>query len=164
MKRRFWTRAGSLSVSCNPETHLLPLILDAASGRRASLTVFGDDYDTPDGACIRDYIHVSDLADAHVKALGILQDGASSGAYNLGLGRGFSVREAIAAAEQVTGLSVPVVLGDRRPGDPARLVSDASKARGKLGWTPQITELGDILKTAWAWHQRGDRTDGRLST
>ena len=134
--------------------HLIPIVLDAVSGRRQTITVFGTDYDTPDGTCLRDYIHVSDLADAHVKALEALRSGAPSGAYNLGNGRGFSVREVISAAEKATGLKVPVVFGARRPGDPAQLISDATKAREALGWQPQIAGLSEILSTAWAWHQR----------
>ncbi len=137
----------------DPETHLIPLVLDAALGRRPHITIFGADYPTPDGTCIRDYIHVSDLADAHVKALQALEGGAPSSAYNLGNGRGFSVREVIDTAERVTGLEVPTKRGDRRPGDPARLVSDASKARHDLGWEPQIARLDQIIRSAWAWHQ-----------
>jgi UDP-arabinose 4-epimerase len=156
---RYFNAAGAdpdneIGEDHNPETHLIPLVLDAASGRRKAITVYGTDYDTPDGTCIRDYIHVSDLADAHVKTLLVLAEGSPSGAYNLGVGRGFSVREVITAAEQVTGLTVPTVLGDRRAGDPAQLVSEASKAREKLGWQPQITEFDAILHTAWGWHQR----------
>jgi UDP-arabinose 4-epimerase len=156
---RYFNAAGAdpdneIGEAHDPETHLIPLVLDAASGRKDAITVFGTNYDTPDGTCIRDYIHVTDLADAHVRALNALEEGAPSGAYNLGLGRGFSVREVISAAEQVTGLAVRAVLGERRPGDPAQLVSDARKAREKLGWEPQINELREILRTAWAWHQR----------
>lgn len=153
---------GEIGEDHDPETHLIPLVLDAASGRRSAITIFGSDYDTPDGTCVRDYIHVSDLADAHVKALKALQNGASSGAYNLGAGRGYSVREVISTAERVTGLSVPVRLGERRPGDPAELVSDASKAREKLGWAPLIKELDEIVHTAWAWHRRGESGVCRL--
>ena len=138
----------------DPETHLIPLVLDAVSGRRPAITIFGTDYDTPDGTCIRDYIHVSDLAEAHVKALASLERGAPSCAYNLGNGRGFSVKEVIDAAERVTGFSVPVRFGDRRPGDPATLVSDASKAHRGLDWKPRMPLLDDIIRTAWAWHQR----------
>jgi UDP-arabinose 4-epimerase len=144
---------GETGEDHNPETHLIPLVLDAASGRREAITVYGADYETPDGTCVRDYIHVTDLADAHVKALQKLSAGAPSGAYNLGLGRGFSVREVIATAEQVTGLTVPVVLGERREGDPPQLVSDANMAHKKLGWRPKFVELHDILRTAWNWHQ-----------
>jgi UDP-arabinose 4-epimerase len=157
---RYFNAAGAdpdtqIGEAHDPETHLIPLVLDAASGRRETLTIFGTDYDTPDGTCIRDYIHVTDLADAHVKAVAALNAGAPSGAYNLGLGRGFSVREVIAAAERETGLKIPVAFGPRRAGDPARLVSDPSKVRDALGWQPQITELARMLRTAWAWHQRG---------
>ena len=138
----------------DPETHLIPLVLDAVSGRRPHVTIFGTNYETPDGTCIRDYIHVSDLAEAHVRALRALEGGSSSCAFNLGNGRGFSVREVIDAAERVTDLKVPARIGDRRPGDPAILVSDASKACAELGWTPRIKALDDIIRTAWAWHRR----------
>jgi len=137
----------------DPETHLIPLVLDAALGRRPEVTVFGDDYDTPDGTCIRDYIHVTDLADAHVLALRALEAGAPSTAYNLGNGQGFSVREVIDRARQVTGRNIPVVIGPRRPGDPPRLVGDATRAMQDLGWQPRYADLDRILETAWAWHQ-----------
>jgi UDP-arabinose 4-epimerase len=139
----------------DPETHLIPLLLDAASGRRETITIFGTDYDTPDGTCVRDYIHVTDIAEAHVKALQALENGASSRAYNLGNGRGFSVREVISTIERVTGLRVPAATGERRPGDPASLVSNAARVREELGWMPQIPDLDEIVRTAWAWHQRG---------
>ncbi len=160
---RYFNEAGAdpdneIGEEHDPETHLIPLILDAASGRRKAITVYGTDYDTPDGTCIRDYIHVNDLADAHVKAVQVLAEGAPSGAYNLGVGRGFSVREVVNTAEQVAGLSVPTVLGERRAGDPAQLVSNTSKAREKLGWRPQITKLDEILRTALDWHQRAAGT------
>jgi UDP-arabinose 4-epimerase len=138
----------------NPETHLIPLALDAAAGRRPSLTVFGSDYDTPDGTCVRDYIHVTDLAAAHICALGALKGGRASAAYNLGNGLGASVNEVIQTAERITGLPIPVVRGGRRPGDPAKLITDSSKAHAELGWVPAITDLGQIIATAWAWHQR----------
>lgn len=160
MVLRYFNAAGAdpeneIGEDHDPETHLIPLVLDAATGRKQNITVFGTDYDTPDGTCIRDYIHVSDLADAHVKALDALFGGASSSALNIGNGRGFSVREVILAAERATGLNIPVIFGTRRPGDPATLVSDATKAHDVLGWEPQIKELDEILTTAWAWHQRG---------
>ena len=157
---RYFNAAGAGPSVCTgegrfPETQLIPLVLDAVAGRRKAVAVWGTDYDTPDGTCVRDYVHVSDIADAHVKALEALLSGsAASGAYNLGLGHGFSVREVIKAAERVTGLSVPLVEGARRPGDPAQLVADAAKAGKDLGWRPQTTELSEIIETAWAWHQR----------
>lgn len=138
----------------DPETHLIPLVLDAASGRRADVTIFGRDYDTPDGTCIRDYIHVSDLAQAHVLALEALQKQTPSQKINLGLGFGFSVLDVIRTAEAVTGMQVPVKFGERRTGDPAALVADPTKASDVLGWKPRHTALQPILETAWAWHQK----------
>ena len=129
---------GEIGEEHDPETHLIPLVLDAASGRRPHITIFGTDYDTPDGTCIRDYIHVADLAKAHVLALQAIEAGTSAHAYNLGNGRGFSVREVINSVERVTGLSVPAMLGERRAGDPAVLVSDASRARKMLSWQPEF--------------------------
>lgn len=156
---RYFNAAGAdpdneIGENHDPETHLIPLVLDAASGRRKSISVFGADYPTRDGTCVRDYIHVSDLAEAHVTALEALFAGKRSEVYNLGNGRGFSVNEVIDSVERVTGLEVPVVFGERRVGDPAALVSDASKAREALGWRPRITEIDEIVRTAWAWHQR----------
>jgi UDP-arabinose 4-epimerase len=156
---RYFNAAGAdpeneIGESHDPETHLIPLLLDAASGRRKNVTVFGTDYPTRDGTCIRDYIHVSDLADAHVKALRALLDGGGSSIYNLGNGRGFSVKEVIGAVERVTGLAAPVILGDRRPGDPAALISDASKARDELQWRPQFAGIDEIVRMAWAWRQK----------
>ncbi|MGD9667568.1 MAG: UDP-glucose 4-epimerase GalE [Hyphomicrobiaceae bacterium] len=145
-----------------PETHLIPLALDAASGRRPHLTVFGIDYDTPDGTCIRDYIHVSDLAEAHVLALKALIDGAPSQALNLGLGFGFSVLEVINSVERVTGCKVHKLHGPRRPGDPAALISDPSKANKVLGWSPKLRGLEEIVGTAWAWHQRASLQTHKL--
>lgn len=142
---------GEIGEAHDPETHLIPLVLDAAAGKRPVITVFGDDYDTPDGTCVRDYIHASDLADAHVLALRALEGGAGTTAYNLGNGQGFSVREVIAVAEAVTGLRVPVDIGPRRAGDPARLVGNAQAAIDVLGWRPRYIELNDLLSTAWQW-------------
>ena len=156
---RYFNAAGAdpdneIGENHDPETHLIPLVLDAASGRRKNISVFGTDYPTPDGTCVRDYIHVSDLAEAHVKALQALFADNRSEVYNLGAGRGFSVKEVISSVERVTGLRVPAVFGARRAGDPASLVSDASKAREELGWCPRIAEIDEIVRTAWAWHQR----------
>ena len=145
---------GIIGESHSPETHLIPLVLDAASGRRPHITVFGTDYETTDGTCVRDYIHVNDLADAHVRALIALRRGAASDVFNLGNGLGFSVRQVIESVERITGLSVPVQFGARRAGDPAVLVSDATKARDQLGWHPTLPHLDGIIKTAWSWHQR----------
>jgi len=140
-----------------PESHLIPLILDVALGRRASIRIFGDDYPTSDGTCIRDYIHVSDLADAHVLALGALNTPAAKNApliYNLGNGRGFSVKEVIESARRVTGHAIPAQVCPRRPGDPAVLVAGSDKAIRELGWKPRYAELENIVRTAWIWHQK----------
>jgi len=138
-----------------PETHLIPLVLDAVSGRRETITVFGTDYPTPDGTCIRDYIHVSDLADAHVRGLEHLLAGGESLSLNLGSGSGHSVRAVIEAAGRVTGLPVPVVEGARRPGDPPRLVSGSALAADRLGWQVRRSDLETMIADAWAWHQTG---------
>jgi UDP-glucose 4-epimerase len=138
----------------DPETHLIPLVLDAALGRRKNVSIFGAGYPTPDGTCARDCIHVSDLAEAHVNTLQALFAGSRSEVYNLGNGLGFSVSEVINSVERVTGLDVPFVFGERRAGDPASLVSDESKAREELGWRLRIAEIDEIVRTAWAWHQR----------
>jgi len=138
----------------DPESHLIPLILDAARGTRPHITVFGDDYDTPDGTCIRDYIHVNDLADAHLRALEYMRADGTLHAFNLGNGRGYSVREVIAAAEHVTGRRIPVVVGARRAGDPPRLVGDARLAKRELGWNPEYADLDVIVAHAWAFRQR----------
>jgi UDP-glucose 4-epimerase len=145
---------GLLGERHEPETHLIPLVLQAASGRRASISVFGRDYDTPDGTCIRDYIHIEDLCSAHWLALQSLMKGEGSQAYNLGNGNGFSVQEVIDTAERVTGQAITVVNAPRRMGDPARLVADASLARLRLGWRPQHLALATIVEHAWRWEQR----------
>lgn len=137
-----------------PETHLIPLVLQAASGRRQVITVFGSDYDTPDGTCIRDYIHVDDLCDAHTLALNYLIDGGKSTAFNLGNGDGYSIREVIKAAEKVSGRSVNVINGERREGDPARLIADSKKIISQLGWKPQYADLETIVKHAWQWEKK----------
>jgi UDP-glucose 4-epimerase len=145
---------GQLGERHEPETHLIPLVLRVASGRHPRVSVFGRDYDTPDGTCIRDYIHVEDLCAAHWLALQALINGASSQAYNLGNGNGFSVQEVIDTAEQVTGRKISVLNGPRRTGDPARLVADARLAKDKLGWRPQYSDLGVIIQHAWQWEMR----------
>lgn len=146
---------GQLGERHIPETHLIPLVLQAASGRRASISVFGRDYDTPDGTCIRDYIHVQDLCSAHWLSLQSLMNGASSQVYNLGNGNGFSVQEVIDTAERVTGRKIQVVNGTRRAGDPARLVADSRLARKNLSWKPQYTDLTTIIEHAWHWEMNG---------
>jgi UDP-arabinose 4-epimerase len=145
---------GEVGEHHDPETHLIPLVLDAALGRRAQIDIYGTDYPTPDGTAIRDYIHVTDLAAAHVLALGYLERGGASIAVNLATGQGHSVREVIAAAERVTGRRIPRREVERRPGDPPRLVADATLANRTLSWTPRVSDLDTIIATAWAWHCR----------
>lgn len=145
---------GQLGERHEPETHLVPLVLQAASGRRPHVAIHGRDYDTPDGTCIRDYVHVTDLCEAHWLALQSLLAGGPSQAYNLGNGQGFSVREVIHAAEQVTGQHIAVVHGPRRAGDPARLVADSNRIRQTLGWQPRHAELERIIAHAWRWEQQ----------
>ncbi|MFM9000165.1 MAG: UDP-glucose 4-epimerase GalE [Opitutia bacterium] len=143
---------GSTGEDHEPETHLMPLAIGAALGRRPPLTVFGDDYPTPDGTCLRDYVHVEDLADAHVAALGRLDRPGVSLALNLGTGRPHSVRQVIASVERVGGRPVPHAFGPRREGDPPALYADASRARAELGWKPRFVGLDDIVRSAWRWH------------
>ncbi len=145
---------GRVGEAHDPETHLIPLVLDAAAGLRPAVTVFGEDYDTPDGTCIRDYIHVSDLAEAHFLALKLMMRTGKSDFFNLGTGNGYSVREIIESVERVTGMKVPVKKGPRRAGDPPRLVADNRKAATVLGWTPRHSSLDNVIATAWAWHQK----------
>lgn len=145
---------GLLGERHDPETHLIPLVLQAASGRRTHIGVFGTNYDTPDGTCIRDYIHVQDLVEAHLLALDWLLQGKASTAFNLGNGHGFSIREVIHAVETVTGQRVAVQDLPRRPGDPAILVADSTRARAALGWQPQYTDLHDIVRHAWMWESQ----------
>jgi len=146
--------AAEIGESHSPETHLIPLILDAATGRRAQIDVYGTDYPTPDGTAIRDYIHVQDLAEAHVLALRYLQGGGASTALNLGTGEGHSVRQTIETAKRITGRAIPSRDTARRPGDPPILVADASRANTLLGWKPALASLDRIVETAWLWHQR----------
>ncbi|MBP1737063.1 MAG: UDP-glucose 4-epimerase GalE [Oscillospiraceae bacterium] len=143
---------GSIGEDHRPESHLIPMILQAASGKRDALSLFGTDYPTSDGTCVRDYIHVEDLIDAHVLALDYLRQGNPSSAFNLGNGQGFSNREIIEAARRVTGAPIPVREEERRPGDPAVLVASSRKAKEILGWKPNYTDVGDIIASAWRWH------------
>ncbi|ALB44423.1 MULTISPECIES: UDP-glucose 4-epimerase GalE [Clostridium] len=144
---------GSIGEDHSPESHLIPLILQVPLGKREAITVFGEDYDTPDGTCIRDYIHVLDLADAHIKAVEYLQNGNESNIFNLGNGIGFSVKEMIDSAKEATSEEIKVVVGERRAGDPARLIASNEKAQKILGWTPKYTDVKAIIKTAWTWHK-----------
>jgi UDP-glucose 4-epimerase len=145
---------GQLGERHEPETHLLPLILQAAAGRRETITVFGRDYDTPDGTCIRDYVHVADLVAAHALAVEYLFAGGASTAFNLGNGQGFSVQQVIETARRVTGQAIAVSDAPRRAGDPPRLVADARRAKAVLGWEPQYAALEQIVEHAWAWEQK----------
>jgi UDP-glucose 4-epimerase len=144
--------AGDIGEDHDPETHLIPLVLQVALGQRPQIEIFGDDYPTPDGTCVRDYVHVDDLASAHLLALERLQPGQGL-KLNLGTGRGYSVREVIDACRQATGHPIPVKMGARRSGDPPELVADARRAREQLGWQPRYLEIGSIVETAWGWHQ-----------
>lgn len=144
---------GKIGEDHQPESHLIPLVLQTALGQRKQIAIFGDDYKTEDGTCIRDYIHVSDLADAHLRAVDYLRKGEESNVFNLGNGTGFSVKEVIETAKKVTGLEIPVVMEPRRAGDPAVLVASSSKARSVLGWEPKYTNLEDVIASAWGWHQ-----------
>ncbi|MDP3484326.1 MAG: UDP-glucose 4-epimerase GalE [Methanobacteriaceae archaeon] len=156
---RYFNAAGADPLSeigewHNPETHLIPLILDAASGRRESVNIYGTDYPTPDGTCIRDYIHVLDLAQAHYKALKYLNEKNKSQIFNLGNGNGFSVKEVIQTCQEVTGNQIKVIEDQPRPGDPPILVGSSKKAHELLGWNPQWADLHDIISTAWNWYQK----------
>jgi len=155
---RYFNVAGAIEgygENHEPESHLIPLILDVARGRRQSIKIFGQDYPTPDGTCVRDYIHVADLADAHLLALDALNDPArpSHLVYNIGNGQGFTVLQVIESVRRVTGHPVPVVLEGRRPGDPAVLVASSEAIQRDLGWTPKHAELDDIIASAWHWHK-----------
>ena len=144
---------GTIGEDHQPETHLIPLVFDAATGRRDHIKIFGTDYDTPDGTCLRDYVHVDDLSRAHIAAFEKLETPGASHFYNLGTGRPNSVREIIDAVEAVTGLKVPVIDDGRRAGDPPALYADSSKAQNELGWEIKFTEVKEIIETAWRWHQ-----------
>ncbi len=145
--------SGQIGEAHAPETHLIPLILQVPNGKRESITIFGDDYPTEDGTCIRDYIHVTDLAMAHILAMRYLRGGNPSNIFNLGNGVGFSVKEVIETARLVTGHPIPAVIEGRRAGDPARLIASSEKAREVLNWNPQHDDLGKIIASAWKWHQ-----------
>lgn len=148
---------GDLGEHHSPETHLIPLVLQVALGQRDEIAIFGDDYATPDGTCIRDYVHIVDLADAHLRALSQLQAGTKTLACNLGTGEGYSVREVIEAARRVTGHPIPARMAPRRPGDPPELVSGGSRALELLGWRPRHSDLEEILTDAWRFHQANPR-------
>ena len=145
--------SGQIGEAHAPETHLIPLILQVPNGKRESITIFGDDYPTEDGTCIRDYLHVTDLAMAHILAMRYLRGGNPSNIFNLGNGVGFSVKEVIETARLVTGHPIPAVIEGRRAGDPARLIASSEKAREVLNWNPQHDDLGKIIASAWKWHQ-----------
>jgi len=149
--------SGNLGERHEPETHLIPLILQVATGERGAIQIFGTDYPTPDGTCVRDYVHVNDLAQAHLLSLRYLMTGGDSATYNLGNSKGHSVREVIDVARFVTGHAIQAVAADRRLGDPALLVADSEKIRKELGWKPQFESLRTIIETAWAWHSKESR-------
>lgn len=145
-------QTGEIGEDHDPETHLIPIILQAALNKRPSVTIYGDDYNTPDGTCIRDYIHVEDLIDAHLLALKYLQQGGKSEIFNLGSSQGFSVKELVDTARSITGKEIPAVIGPRRAGDPSTLIASSTKAREILGWNPARTSIEEIMKDAWNWH------------
>ena len=144
---------GQIGEAHNPESHLIPLVLQVPNGKRESVSIYGTDYDTPDGTCIRDYIHVTDLAEAHILAVEYLANGGQSDIFNLGNGVGYSVREVIDTARSVTGHPIPAIEVPRRAGDPARLVASGEKAKRVLGWEPKIKKLDEIIASAWKWHK-----------
>ncbi|SCH07771.1 MULTISPECIES: UDP-glucose 4-epimerase GalE [unclassified Romboutsia] len=152
--------SGEIGEDHSPETHLIPLILQVPLGKREFISIFGDDYDTHDGTCIRDYIHVTDLADAHILAVHKLREGCDSNIYNLGSGNGFTVKEMIEAARKVTGHPIPAKVCERRAGDPAKLVAASQKARCELGWEPKFENVEAMISSAWNWHQ--NHPDGFL--
>src|SRR5699024_607368 len=155
---RYFNVAGALSTGeigedHDPETHLIPIVLQTALGQRNAMTIFGDDYNTPDGTCIRDYVHVEDLIDAHILALEYLNTNAESQIFNLGSSTDYSVKEIVEASRKVTGKEIQVKIGERRAGDPAKLVAASEKAREILGWKPAYETIEGIIQTAWNWHE-----------
>lgn len=153
---RYFNACGAASADLgedhDPETHLIPLVLQVALGQREKIVIFGDDYETADGTCVRDYVHVLDLADAHIRALRALDGGSRR--YNLGNGRGFSVKEVVETARRVTGHPIPAEVGPRRPGDPATLIADSDRIKEELGWQPHYPDLYGIIESAWKWHSK----------
>lgn len=145
--------SGKIGESHNPESHLIPIILQVPNGQRKSVAIYGEDYNTKDGSCVRDYIHVTDLAQAHILAVKYLENGGESNVFNLGNGVGFSVKEVIETARKVTGHPIPAVVSSRRAGDPAVLIASSTKAKEILGWTPKLDSLEEIIATAWKWHK-----------
>ncbi len=145
--------SGEIGEDHSPETHLIPIVLQVALGKREKIMMFGDDYDTPDGTCIRDYIHVTDLANAHILALDRLMDGGDSATFNLGNGQGFSVKEIVEMTREVTEHPIPAEVAPRRAGDPARLIASSAKAQEVLGWEPQFGDVKSVIASAWKWHQ-----------
>ncbi|MFC5704371.1 UDP-glucose 4-epimerase GalE [Cohnella faecalis] len=152
--------SGRIGEDHEPESHLVPLVLQVALGQREFISVFGDDYGTEDGTCVRDYIHVSDLADAHLLALDRLREGGESSVYNLGCGNGFSVKQVVDIARQVTGHPIPAKIEPRRSGDPAILIASSDRARSELGWSPRRDKLEDIIASAWKWHSANPKGYG----
>jgi len=144
--------SGNIGEDHTPETHLIPIVLQTALGKRESIDIFGDDYPTPDGTCIRDYIHAMDLADAHILALEKLQNGGESAIYNLGSGNGFSNKQIVETAKKITGVDFAINIRERRPGDPPILIASSEKIKRELGWSPTRTDIENIIKTAWVWH------------
>jgi UDP-glucose 4-epimerase len=153
-------RSGTIGERHEPETHLIPLVLQVATGERASIKIFGDDYPTPDGTCLRDYIHVSDLTQAHLLALESLLQGGGSATYNLGNSTGYSVKQIIEAARRITGHAIPAEMAARRAGDPAVLVADSTLVREALEWLPRYENIEEIIQSAWLWHQKEAATKG----
>ncbi len=146
-------KSGEIGEAHNPETHLIPLVLQVPNKKREAVNIYGDDYDTKDGTCVRDYIHVTDLAQAHILAVDYLVKGGESDIFNLGNGVGFTVKEIVEAAQEVTGSNIPAVITPRRAGDPAKLIASSEKAKKILGWKPEFEDVKEIIATAWKWHQ-----------